>query len=71
MRTLNPRQVIVSTTPTLDGWGIDEYLGVVTSHVVAGTNMFSDIAASFSNIFGGTSTSYQKQLERIHESAVQ
>jgi uncharacterized protein YbjQ (UPF0145 family) len=33
--------------------------------------MFSDIAASFSDIFGGTSTSYQKQLGRIHESAVQ
>jgi len=70
MRTLNPHQVTVSTTPTLDGWEIDEYLGVATSHVVAGTNMFSDIAASFSDIFGGSSTSYQKQLERIHEAAV-
>ena len=53
MSSPRPANIPVSTTPSLDGWDIDEYLGVATAHVVAGTNVFSDIAGSFSDIFGG------------------
>ena len=67
MSTFNRNQIIVSTTSTLDGWAIDGYLDVVSARVVAGTNVFSDIAASFSDVFGGRSSSYQKQLADINE----
>lgn len=70
MMPRSSQQMTVSTTSALSGWEVHEYLGVVTAHVVAGTNIFSDIAASFSDIFGGTSTSYQKQLAHIHQAAV-
>jgi len=49
---------------------VKSYLDVVSSHVVAGTNIFSDIAASFSDVFGGRSKSYKRQLESIKEEAV-
>lgn len=62
--------MIVSTTPHLEGWQVTKYLGPVSSHVVAGTNIFSDIAASFSDVFGGQSKSYQKQLERIKSEVI-
>jgi uncharacterized protein YbjQ (UPF0145 family) len=70
MSSPRPANIPVSTTPGLDGWDIDEYLGVATAHVVAGTNVFSDIAGSFSDIFGGQSKSYQKQLASINDAAL-
>lgn len=60
----------MSTTPDLEGWDITQYLGAVSTHVVAGTNIFSDIAASWRDVFGGQSKSYKKQLEQINEKVV-
>lgn len=64
------QDIATSTTGSLDGWEITEYLGVVSAHVVAGTGLFSDVAASFSDVFGGRSTSYKRQLEDINDEAV-
>lgn len=64
------QDIIASTTPRLDGQDVQEYLGPVSSHLVAGTNIFSDIAASFSDLFGGRSKSYRKQLEKINEEVI-
>lgn len=58
---------IISTTSSLEGYDIQEYLGTVSSHVVTGTGFFSDFAASFTDIFGGRSVSYQKQLISIKD----
>jgi len=67
MRTRRSSDVLISTTEELDGWEVTEYLDVVSAHVVAGTGLFSDVAASFSDVFGGRSSSYKKQLEDINE----
>ena len=64
------RDIIVSTTPRLEGWNVQQYLGTVSSHLVAGTNIFSDIAASLSDVFGGRSKSYRKQLEKINDEVI-
>lgn len=61
--------MLVTTTSNLEGHTITEYVGVVSAHVVAGTGLFSDWAASFSDVFGGRSHSYQQQLAAIHEEA--
>ncbi len=63
-------KINVTTASIIDGWCIDEYIGIVSSHVVAGTNVFSDIAASFSDVFGGRSESYNKQLSIINEEVI-
>jgi len=69
--TRRPAQsILVSTTPHLEGRKVETYFGIVSAHVVAGTNIFSDIAASFSDVFGGESKSYKKQLEEINETVV-
>jgi len=70
MQSISSQNVAVSTTPTLEGWPIEEYLDVASAHVVAGTNVFSDIAASFSDVFGGRPQSYQNQLEDINEAVI-
>jgi uncharacterized protein YbjQ (UPF0145 family) len=64
------QQVLVSTTPNLQGWEITRYHGAVSAHVVAGTNIFSDIAASWRDVFGGQSKKYKNQLEKINEKVV-
>ena len=64
------RNVLVSTTPELQGIDIAEYHGAISAHVVAGTNIFSDIAASWRDVFGGQSKSYKKQLEQINTNMI-
>jgi uncharacterized protein YbjQ (UPF0145 family) len=68
---MSTSKVFVTTTPSLDGWEIETYLGPVFSHIVAGTGFFSDFAASFSDVFGGRSQSYQKQLSEINSEAIE
>ena len=64
------KKILVTTTSSLDGWKITNYIGVVTSHVVAGTGFFSDFKAGFTDIFGGRSETYRKQLESIDNEAI-
>ena len=55
----------ITTTSSIEGHIIRKYCGVVTAHVVAGTGFFSDFAAGLTDIFGGRSGAYQKQLESL------
>lgn len=64
------QDVFVSTTSSVQNAEVTAYHDVIASHVVAGTGLFSDVAASFSDVFGGRSKSYQKQLSKINEEAV-
>jgi len=62
---------VVSTTSTLEGYEIDHYLGIVSAHVVAGTDVFVDIVASFSDFFGGRSRVYKRELSAIGKEAIE
>lgn len=64
-------KILVSTTSTLEGITIKKYLQPISSHVVAGTNFFSDLFASFSDVFGGRSQTYQRQLNDIYNEAIE
>jgi uncharacterized protein YbjQ (UPF0145 family) len=67
----NSKNVLVLTTPTVDGLKIKKYLKPVSAHIVTGTNLFSDFFASFSDVFGGKSGTYQKQLNSIYTEAIE
>ena len=62
--------MIVTTTPTIDGRQIDEYLGIVTGEVILGANIFRDMFASIRDIFGGRSGAYEEVLERGRREAI-
>ena len=47
-----------------------EYRGIVFGEVVSGVNFVKDIAASFSNFFGGRSGSYEEELITARQNAV-
>jgi len=63
--------ILVSTTNSLEGLKIKHYLKPLSAHVVAGTNFFSDFFASFSDVFGGRSKTYQRQLSSIYSEAIE
>lgn len=62
--------MISTTTPTIEGRRIVEYRGIVFGEVIAGVDFVRDIAASFSNFFGGRSASYEEELINARQSAV-
>lgn len=62
--------MIVTTTPSVEGRTIVEYRGIVFGEVVSGVNFVKDIAASFSNFFGGRSGSYEEELIQARENAL-
>ncbi len=67
---INPKEVLVVTTSNLQNINIQKYIKPVSAHVVAGTNVFSDLAASFTDFFGGRSSAYQKQLNSLYNEAI-
>lgn len=63
-------KIIVTTTNDIQDMKIKEYLDILNCNVVLGTNFFSDIKASFSDLFGGYSESYQGKLEIIYKDVI-
>ena len=62
--------MILTTTPTVEGRTITEYKGVVFGEVIAGVNFLRDFAASIRNIVGGRSGSYEEELIRARNQAM-
>lgn len=62
--------MIITTTPSVEGKRIIEYRGIVFGEVISGVNFVKDIAASFSNFFGGRSSSYEEELVMARQNAL-
>ena len=66
----NNLTMILTTTPTIEGRTIKEYQGVVFGEVIAGVVFLKDIAASFRNLVGGRSSSYEDELIQARSAAM-
>ena len=62
--------MIITTTPTVQGREIREYLGIVNGEIILGINFVKDFAASLTNIFGGRSVSYEEELIQGRQKAL-
>ena len=62
--------MISTTTTNIEGKRIVEYRGIVFGEVISGVNFVKDIAASFSNFFGGRSSSYEQEMVQARENAL-
>jgi len=60
----------MTTTNMVEDAKLENYYGIVSSQIVAGTGFFSDLAAGFSDFFGGRSGSYRNQLESLYDEAL-
>ena len=63
--------MIQTTTPSVDGRTIQEYLGVVTGEAILGANIFKDLFAGVRDIVGGRSGAYEEELRKAREIAMQ
>ena len=61
--------MIVSTTASLDGRPVQQYLGIVTGEVIVGANIFKDLFAGIRDIVGGRSGAYETTLRSARDTA--
>ncbi len=62
--------MIVTTTPSVEGEPVAEYLGIVSGEAIMGANMFKDIFAGIRDIVGGRSGAYEEELRRAKDIAL-
>ena len=55
--------MILTTTPYIEGRKVQDYLGIVSGETIIGANVFRDFFASIRDIVGGRAASY---LSLIH-----
>jgi len=61
--------MLVSTTPTIEGRPIQEYVGIVTGEAIMGANVVRDFFASITDIVGGRSGAYESKLKEARDVA--
>ena len=62
--------MIISTTPSIDGYKTKTYIGLVFGEVINGVNFIKDFTAGITNIFGGRAGEYEDELINARENAV-
>ena len=63
--------MILTTTPTVEGHKIIEYKSIVNGEVIAGVNFLRDIGAGIRNFIGGRSVSYEEELIKSRQMAIE
>ncbi len=62
--------MIVTTTSSLQGKEIEEYLDIVSGEVILGANVVRDFLAGITDIIGGRSGAYESKLQEGRELAI-
>lgn len=62
--------MIVSTTNTLDGQPVEQYLGIVNGEAILGANIMKDLFAGVRDLVGGRSSTYERELQQARELAI-
>lgn len=62
--------MIVTTTPTLQGKEIEEYISIVAGEAIMGSNVVRDFMAGITDIIGGRSGAYESKLAEGREIAI-
>jgi len=62
--------IIVTTTPSVEGRRITRYAGVVTGEAILGANIFKDLFAGIRDIVGGRSATYERELRAARDIAI-
>ena len=62
--------MILTTTTSIEGKPVREYLGIVTGEVIVGANIFKDLFASVRDIVGGRSGAYENTLRDARKTAL-
>lgn len=62
--------MIVTTTPTVEGRGVRQHLGIVAGEAIMGANIFRDMFAGIRDIVGGRAGAYEGVMQDAREEAL-
>ena len=62
--------MIVTTTPSVEGYKVAGYYGIVFGEVITGINFLRDFGAGIRNIVGGRSQGYEEELQQARTEAL-
>ena len=62
--------MLLTTTPSIQGYTIREYRGVVTGETIIGANIVKDFFAGVRDVVGGRSSSYEKVLRDAKDTSL-
>ena len=63
--------MITTTTHTIEGRHIRQYLGLVTGEAIMGANVIRDFMAGLTDLVGGRSGTYESKFAEARETALQ
>jgi uncharacterized protein YbjQ (UPF0145 family) len=63
--------MLLTTTPNIEGKRITRYCGVIAGEAILGANLFKDLFAGIRDLVGGRSGTYEKELQRAREIALE
>jgi uncharacterized protein YbjQ (UPF0145 family) len=61
--------MIRTTTPSIEGRVITDYLGVVVGEAILGANIFKDIFGAVRDIIGGRAGAYEQEMGKARDIA--
>ena len=62
--------MLTTTTPSIEGRPISQYLGIVAGEAIMGANVVRDFLAGITDIVGGRSGAYEQKLVQAREIAI-
>ncbi len=62
--------MIITTTSTIEGQPIKEYLGIVSSEVILGANVIKDMVSTVRDFIGGRVSTLEEALSEAREEAL-
>lgn len=62
--------MIITTTPSIEGKTIEEYVGIVMGEAIIGANILKDIFAAVRDVVGGRAGAYEDALRSARQEAL-
>lgn len=62
--------MILSSTNTLDGKEITEYLGIISGESLIGSNVYKDLFSGVRDVVGGRTSAYEEEIQKARELAI-
>lgn len=62
--------MIITTTPSVEGRRVAQYMGIVVGEAIVGANIIRDLFAGIRDIVGGRSAAYEEELQNARNIAM-
>src|SRR5687768_16741923 len=63
--------ILTTTTTSIEGRPVKDYVGIVTGEAILGANIFKDLFAGIRDIVGGRSGAYEEELRKARTIALE